>query len=205
MRALILVDLQYDFCPGGSVEVRRGDEAIPVANRILPHFSIVAATQEWHPRDHTSFATNHPGSQPYQTIDIGGSSQLLLPPHCVQGTRGAEFHATLDHSRISGVFRKGMDPAVDSHSGFFDSERRKDTGLAEWLAARWIKQVYVMGLATEGCVKHTAIDARSLGLDVWVVEDGCRAYDRTPRDGEYAFSEMRGHGCAIVDSGAIGP
>ena len=224
MRALILVDLQYDFCPGGAVEVRRGDEVIPVANRILPHFSIIAATQEWHPRDHTSFAANHPGKHPYETIDVHGTPKLLLPPHCVQSTHGADFHATLDHTRISGVFRKGMDPAVDSHSGFFDQTphslsgsaahpgaagvfngNRRDTGLAEWLSARWIKQVYVMGLATDGCVKNTAIDARSLGFDVWVIEDGCRAFDRTPGSGDRALSEMRGHGCAIVDSGAIDP
>lgn len=205
MRALILVDLQYDFCPGGACEIRRGEETIAIANRILPHFSIVAATQEWHPRDHQIFASNHPGKKPYETMDLDGVPQELLPVHCVQGTRGAEFHATLDHTRITGVFRKGMNATLDSYSGFFDRGKRKDTGLAEWLTGRWIKQVYVMGLATDRCVKNTALDARSLGFDVWIVEDGCRALDQKTGDGERALSEMRGHGCAIVDSGAIGP
>jgi len=205
MRALILVDLQYDFCPGGALEVKRGDEVIPIANRLLPHFPNVAATQDWHPRDHQSFAANHPGKQPYEMIDLHGLMQVLWPVHCVQDTHGAEFHATLDRGRISEVFRKGTDPTVDSYSGFFDNGKRKATGLGEWLKARWIEQVYVMGLATDYCVKHTALDALSLGFKVWVIEDGCRAVDLKPGDGERALAEMRGHGAAIVESGAIGP
>ena len=205
MRALVLVDLQYDFCPGGALEVRRGDEVIPIANRLLPHFSIIAATQDWHPRDHGGFAAQHPGKQPYDVIELNGLSQVLWPVHCVQDTRGAAFHDTLDASKITEVFRKGTDPTVDSYSGFFDNGKRKATGLGDWLTGRWIKQVYVLGLATDYCVKHTALDARSLGFDVWVIEDGCRAVDLKPGDGDRALAEMRGAGCAIVESGAIGP
>jgi nicotinamidase/pyrazinamidase len=204
MRALILVDLQNDFCPGGALEVAHGDETIAVANRILPHFSNVAATQDWHPRDHGSFAANQPGKHAGEMIDLHGLMQVLWPVHCVQNTPGAELHPALDRSRISEVFRKGTDPTVDSYSGFFDNGKRKATGLGEWLKQRWIKQVYVMGLATDYCVKYTALDARALGFDVFVVEDGCRAVELKPGDGERAIAEMRGMGCAIVESGAIG-
>src|SRR5512142_3333330 len=148
MRALILVDLQYDFCPGGALAVGRGDETVAVANRVMPHFTTIAATQDWHPSDHGSLVANHPGKQPYQVIDLYGLSQVLWPVHCVQGTRGAELHDDLDHAKIHEVFRKGSDPTVDSYSGFFDNGKRNKTGLASWLEQRWIKQVYVMGLAT---------------------------------------------------------
>jgi nicotinamidase/pyrazinamidase len=205
MRALVLVDLQYDFCPGGALAVARGDETIAIANRVMPHFTTVAATQDWHPADHGSFAAQHPGKQPYEVIDLFGLSQVLWPVHCVQDTRGAELHDGLDRSRIHEIFRKGSDPRVDSYSGFFDNGKRNKTGLAAWLEQRWIKQVYVMGLATDYCVKHTALDARALGFDVFVIEDGCRAVDVKPGDGERAIAEMRGAGCAIVESGAIGP
>ncbi len=205
MRALILVDLQYDFCPGGALAVARGDETIEVAQRLMPHFPTVAATQDWHPRDHGSFAANQPGKQPYDVIELDGLSQVLWPVHCVQGTRGAELDDRLDRSKISEIVRKGADPKVDSYSAFFDNGKRNATPLAEWLKARWITRLYLMGLATDYCVKHTALDARALGFDVWVIEDGCRAVDVKPGDGDRALAEMRGAGCAIVESGSIGP
>jgi nicotinamidase/pyrazinamidase len=205
MRALILVDLQNDFCPGGALQVNRGDQTIAIANRLLPHFATVAATQDWHPADHESFAANHPGKQPYEMIDLHGLMQVLWPVHCVQETPGAELHAELDRSRITEVFHKGTDRAVDSYSGFFDNGKRKATGLGDWLRSRWIQQVYVMGLATDYCVRATALDARSLGFDVWLVQDGCRAVELKSGDGERAIAELRGAGCAIVESGAIGP
>jgi nicotinamidase/pyrazinamidase len=205
MRALILVDLQNDFCPGGALQVNRGDQTIAIANRLLPHFATVAATQDWHPADHESFAANHPGKQPYEMIDLHGLMQVLWPVHCVQETPGAELHAELDRSRITEVFHKGTDRGVDSYSGFFDNGKRKATGLGDWLRSRWIQQVYVMGLATDYCVRATALDARSLGFDVWLVQDGCRAVELKSGDGERAIAELRGAGCAIVESGAIGP
>jgi nicotinamidase/pyrazinamidase len=204
MRALILVDLQYDFMPGGALAVPSGDETVAVANRILPHFPIVAATQDWHPPAHGSFAANHPGKQPYDVIELGGVSQVLWPTHCVQDTRGAELHASLDRARVTEVFRKGTDPTIDSYSGFFDNGKRKATGLADWLRERWIRQLYILGLATDYCVQATALDARALGFDVRLVEDGCRAVDVHPGDGERALAAMRGAGVGIVESGAIG-
>ncbi|MEO6776638.1 MAG: bifunctional nicotinamidase/pyrazinamidase [Kofleriaceae bacterium] len=205
MRALILVDLQYDFMPGGALAVARGDDTVAIANRVLPHFSVVAATQDWHPRSHASFAANHPGAEVGQVIELAGQPQVLWPVHCVQDSHGAELHAELDRARITEVIRKGTDPAIDSYSGFFDNDHRKQTGLAEWLRARWIEQVYVMGLATDYCVKATALDARGLGFDVKLIEDGCRAVELHAGDGERAIAELRGAGVAIVESGSIGP
>lgn len=205
MRALILVDLQYDFMPGGALAVARGDETVVIANRLLPHFSIVAATQDWHPRDHKSFAANNPGKREYELGELAGMPQVMWPVHCVENTRGAELHADLDRSKITEVFRKGTDASIDSYSGFFDNGKKKATGLGDWLRARWISQVYVLGLATDYCVQATALDARELGFDVWLVEDGCRAVDLKPGDGDRAIAKLRGEGCAIVDSGAIGP
>jgi nicotinamidase/pyrazinamidase len=204
MRALLLVDLQYDFCPGGALAVARGDETIAVANRLMPYFSTVAATQDWHPADHASFASQHAGRSPGDVIDLAGSPQVLWPPHCVQATRGAELHGGLERSRITEVFPKGTDRTIDSYSGFFDNGRRKATGLAAWLRERWITQLYVMGLATDYCVKATVLDARELGFSTWVIEDGCRAVELAPGDGERAFAAMRAAGATVVDSGAIG-
>jgi nicotinamidase/pyrazinamidase len=203
MRALILVDLQYDFCPGGALGVPRGDETIAVAKRLMPRFDTVVATQDWHPSDHGSFAANHPGKSPGQVIELGGQSQLLWPVHCVQGTRGAELHEGIDQSRLAAVFRKGTDPAIDSYSGFFDNGHKRATGLGDWLEQRGVRQLYVLGLATDYCVKFTVLDALKLGHDVWVIEDGCRAVDRSPGDGERALAQMRGYGATVIESGAI--
>lgn len=204
MRALVLVDLQYDFCPGGALAVRRGDETIAIANRLLPHFSTAVATQDWHPADHKSFAVNNPGTKPGDVIDLGAVRQVMWPAHCVQGTRGAELHADLDARRITQVFQKGTDRDVDSYSGFFDNGHTRATGLGAWLDERWVKRLYILGLATDYCVKSTALDARQLGFDVWLVEDGCRAVDLAPGDGERAIMELKAAGVAIVESGAIG-
>jgi nicotinamidase/pyrazinamidase len=204
MRALVLVDLQYDFMPGGALEVKRGDETVAIANRLLPHFTVVAATQDWHPRDHGSFAANQPGKKEYDVIQLDGISQVLWPVHCVQESRGAALHDQLDRSKLT-VFRKGTEPNVDSYSGFFDNGKRVATGLEAWLRERWITRIYVMGLATDYCVKATALDARALGFEVWVVEDGCRAVDVKAGDGDRALMEMRGAGCNVIESGSIGP
>ena len=204
MRAVILVDLQYDFCPGGALAVARGDETIAVANRLMPHFSTVVATQDWHPAAHKSFAVNNPGTQVGDLIDLGGVRQVMWPSHCVQDSRGAELHHDLDRTRLTQVFQKGTDSQIDSYSGFFDNGHAKATGLGPWLHERWVKQLYILGLATDYCVKFTALDARQLGFDVWLIEDGCRAVDLKPGDGERAIAELKGAGVAIVDSGSIG-
>src|SRR6185503_1568692 len=182
MRALLLIDLQYDFCPGGALAVAHGDETIPIANRLMPKFSTIVATQDWHPQNHGSFAVNNEGKKPYDMGELGGLPQVMWPAHCVQGTKGAELHADLDRNLITEVFNKGTDPAIDSYSGFFDNGHKKSTGLGDWLKQRDIKKVYILGLATDYCVKFTALDARELGFDVAVITDGCRGVNLDPGD-----------------------
>jgi nicotinamidase/pyrazinamidase len=203
MRALLLIDLQYDFCPGGALAVARGDETIPVANRLIPRFTTIVATQDWHPKDHGSFAVNHPGVKPYDLGELAGLPQVMWPAHCVQGTRGAELHKKLDRNLITEVFRKGTDPAIDSYSGFYDNGHRKSTGLGDWLKARDAEELVILGLATDYCVKFTALDARQLGFNVTVVSDGCRGVNLDPADSDKAFAEMRAAGATVVDSAAI--
>lgn len=204
MRALILVDLQYDFCPGGALPVGRGDETVAIANKVMPHFATIVATQDWHPATHRSFAVNNPGSKEGDVIDLGTIRQVMWPAHCVQNTRGAELHHELERTKLTHIVQKGTDAAIDSYSGFFDNGHTKATGLGAWLNERWVKQVYILGLATDYCVKYTALDARQLGFDVWLIEDGCRAVETRRGDGERAIAEMRGAGVAVVESGAIG-
>lgn len=200
--ALILVDLQNDFCPGGALQVARGDETIAVANRVARHFDLVVATQDWHPREHGSFAANHDGAAPYEVRDLHGLPQVMWPVHCVQDTPGAAFHDGLT-AKIAKVFPKGTDPQVDSYSGFWDNGRRKDTGLAAWLKAQGVKRVYVMGLATDYCVKFTALDALAEGFDTFLIEDGCRAVELAPGDGERAVDDLRAAGVVVVESNQI--
>lgn len=203
MRALLLIDLQYDFCPGGALAVARGDETIAVANALMPRFETVVATQDWHPPTHRSFAVNHPGTQVYEVVDLEGLPQVLWPAHCVQGTPGAGLHAGLDLTYLTKVFHKGTDAAIDSYSGFFDNGHRKATGLGDWLATRGIDEVVVLGLATDYCVKFTALDARQLGLRVTVVADGCRGVELVAGDSDRAFADMRAAGCTVVSSSEL--
>nr|HEX4313773.1 bifunctional nicotinamidase/pyrazinamidase [Kofleriaceae bacterium] len=196
--ALVLVDLQYDFCPGGALAVRDGDATIAVANREMPRFDIVVATQDWHPANHQSFASQHPEAKPYDLIDLHGLPQVVWPPHCVQGTHGAELHAGLDRARITHVSQKGTDAQIDSYSGFFDNGKRKATGLGDWLHSRGVTELTVLGLATDYCVKFTALDARALGFSVTLIAAGCRGVELALGDGERAIAEMRAAGVAIA-------
>ena len=200
MNALILVDLQNDFAPGGALPVAGGDAFIPRLNEIQPRFDLVVATQDWHPRDHGSFAANHPGANVYDVIDLQGLEQTLWPVHCVQGTPGAAFIPSLDTSRIARVFRKGTDPKVDSYSGFFDNGRRHATGLDEYLRDRNVDTVYVCGLATDYCVKATALDARRLNLATYLIEDLTRGVDVPPGSVNRAIADMRAAGVGVVQS-----
>ena len=195
MRALVLVDLQYDFLPGGALAVPRGDETIPVAQRLMPEFEVVVATQDWHPRDHKSFAANTPGAQVGEIREVNGLLQVMWPVHCVQGTHGAELHEDLDG--ITQVFQKGTNPELDSYSGFFDNGHKKATGLEGWLREQGVTDLTVLGLATDYCVKFTVLDARQLGFAVTVVSAGCRAVDLAPGDGERALEDMRAAGAVI--------
>ncbi len=198
MKALIIVDVQNDFCPGGALEVREGDQVVPVINRLQPRFDLVVATQDWHPANHGSFAANHPGRRPGEVVELAGLPQILWPVHCVQDTYGAELHPALDRSRIARVIHKGTDPAIDSYSGFFDNGRRAATGLEQYLRERNVDEVYVCGLATDYCVKATALDARSLGFKTSLIEDAARGVELRPGDVQRAIDEMRSAGVEIV-------
>jgi nicotinamidase/pyrazinamidase len=198
--ALILVDLQNDFLHGGALAVPDGDAVIPIANQVQQAFDLIVATQDWHPRDHGSFAANHPGKKIGDVVDLNGLPQILWPMHCVQNTRGAEFSPGLRTDRITKVFRKGTDPGIDSYSTFFDNAHRRSTGLDDYLRGQGVREVAIMGLATDYCVKFSVLDARELGFDVRVIEDGCRGVDLKPPDSADAIEEMRRAGAAIVTS-----
>lgn len=202
-KALIIVDVQNDFCPGGSLAVPEGDAVVPIINRIQPLFDVVIATQDWHPADHVSFAANHPGKNVGDVVEVEGVSQILWPTHCVQGSPGAELHPRLDTSRIAHIIRKGTDPRIDSYSGFFDNARRRDTGLAELLRRLDVDEVAICGLATDYCVKFTALDARDLGFFTQVVIDACRGVGLQPEDIPAAIREMESRGIRIVDSSQL--
>ena len=197
MKSLILVDIQNDFLPGGALAVPNGDEIIPVVNKLQPLFPLVVATQDWHPANHGSFAANHPGKKPFDQIDLNGLPQTLWPVHCVQGTVGAELAPVLNRERISRIFQKGTDPGVDSYSGFFDNGRRHATGMAKWLAGRGVTEVYVCGLATDYCVKFTALDAVGAGFKTHLLEDASRGVNLRPDDVKNAVAEMRQAGVTI--------
>ncbi len=175
MNALILVDVQRDFMPGGSLPVAEGDRILPVINRCIEHYPLVTLTQDWHPPGHLSFASSHRGREPMEVIELDGLEQTLWPDHCIQGTDGAEFPEELNLNPVSAIFRKGSDPKVDSYSAFFDNGRRHKTGLAEWLRAMGVDTVHIAGLAAEVCVAYTARDAAEQGFRVAVMEDCTRA------------------------------
>ena len=200
MNALILVDVQNDFVPGGALAVPDGDKVAPIANAVQERFELVVATQDWHPGNHGSFAANHPGRDPGETIDLNGLLQILWPVHCVQGTQGAEFVRDLETARIARVFQKGTDAAIDSYSGFFDNGHRKATGLGDYLKGRGVTDVYVLGLATDYCVKFTALDARELGFNTFLIEDASRGVNLRPGDVDRAIEEMRRAGVRIATS-----
>ncbi len=188
--ALILVDLQNDFMPGGALAVADGDATVRVANALMPDYDLVIATQDWHPADHMSFAANHPANGPGELVQLDGLDQVLWPVHCVQGTAGASFHSALNVAGIHEVIRKGSDRRVDSYSGFFDNGKRKSTGLSDLARSHGIETVHVMGLATDYCVKFTALDALHEGFDVRLIVAGCRGVNLAPGDAQRAVDDM---------------
>ena len=200
MRALLLVDLQIDFCPGGALEVKQGDQVIPIANQLIEHFDLVVATQDWHPANHGSFAANHPWRKPGQEIELNGLPQILWPMHCVQNSFGAEFHPQLNTAGIQKVFRKGTDPGIDSYSGFYDNAHKKDTGLADYLKEQGIVSIFVMGLATDYCVYFTVLDGIELGFQTNLIVDGCRGVNLNKGDVKKAITGMIAKGVTIVSS-----
>jgi len=194
--------VQYDFMPGGALAVPKGDEVVPVINRLAPRFDNVVLTQDWHPRDHISFASSH-NRKPFETTRLAYGEQVLWPPHCVQGTKGAELHADLDAPRAQLVIRKGHHRDIDSYSAFLEADRRTTTGLAGYLREHGLSDLYVCGLATDFCVAWTALDGRAAGFEVTVIEDACRAIDL---DGSLAraWSEMQRTGVKRATSALLG-
>jgi len=177
MRTLIIIDAQIDFMPGGALSVPYGNEIVPVINEILPKFELVVASQDWHPASHKSFASNHKGKNVFETIDLNGLDQKLWPDHCVQNTSGAELHPKLDAGVIEAIFRKGMDPEIDSYSGFYDNGHKKSTGLAGYLREKGAKDLYFCGLAADICVYYSILDALEDGFQATLIEDASRPLD----------------------------
>ena len=195
--ALLVVDVQNDFCPGGALAVPDGDAVVPAINRITRAFPIVVATQDWHPRGHISFASRHTGKKPFEVIEIQGTEQVLWPDHCVEGTPGADFHPELDATALRFVLRKGTSLDVDSYSAFAENDGRTSTGLAGLLRELGVERVFVSGLATDVCVRATALDGRGAGFQVALLEDACRPVDVLPGNLKRALEEMRGRGVRI--------
>ncbi len=197
--ALILIDIQNDFCPGGALAVPGGDEIVPLANRLMTRLPNTVLTQDWHGAGHLSFASSHEGKQPFETTELSYGPQVLWPDHCVQGTHGAEFHRDLDTDRAQLIVRKGFRREIDSYSAFYENDRKTSTGLAGYLKSRGIDTLYLAGLATDFCVAYSALDARREGFAVYLIEDGCRAIDM---EGSLARmrEEMRQAGVRFIDS-----
>jgi len=171
MKALLLVDVQNDFMPGGSLEVPHGDIIVPLINRLQKYFDLVVATQDWHPQNHKSFASNNSNKKPFDEINLHGMKQILWPDHCVQGSKGAEFHPGLEINKIAAIFRKGMDTEIDSYSGFYDNSHQISTGLSGYLKEKKITELHFCGLATDICVYYTIKDAIKLGFSATLIED----------------------------------
>jgi len=194
---LLIIDVQNDFCPGGALAVPQGDEIVPAVNRLAAEFAHVVLTQDWHPRGHASFASSHPGKQPFETTELAYGQQILWPDHCVQGTPGAAFHPGLDVPHAELVVRKGFRSAIDSYSAFLENDHRTPTGLAGYLNERGFQRVTLCGLATDFCVFYSAIDGRAAGFEIGVVTNACRGIDVDGSLG-YALRSMREAGVSLL-------
>ena len=198
MKTLILIDIQNDFIPGGSLAVPAGDEIIPVVNNLQDKFELVVATQDWHPQNHVSFASNHDGKEPFEKIELDDMEQILWPDHCVQNSEGAEFHPDLKTTKVEAIIRKGMDSGIDSYSGFYDNGHKKNTGLAGYLREKNADELYFTGLAADVCVYFSIKDALKEGFSTTLIEDATRALD----DDKFAEmkKELQEKGMKITDS-----
>lgn len=196
--AFIMVDLQNDFCHGGNLEVPEGDAVVPLANQLQEYFDLIIATQDWHPEDHMSFASNHTGKKVYDVITINQLQQVLWPDHCVQNTHGAAFHPQLKTAKIQKIIFKGTDKSIDSYSAFFDNAHLRSTGLADYLREQQIDIIYIMGLATDYCVKYSCLDAIECGFQVYLIEDACRGVELHSGDIANAIQEMKKAGVKVV-------
>lgn len=197
--ALIIIDVQNDFCPGGALAVPDGDAILPAIAHLSTHFTNIILTQDWHPSDHHSFASNHQGRKPYETISLAYGDQVLWPDHCIQGEVGAEFHNNLDINQAQLIVRKGFRPKIDSYSAFFENDHQTTTGLSGYLHERGIEDLYFCGLATDFCVSYSAIDARKQGFAASVFMDSCRAIDLNGSL-EFAQTQMHQSGVTFLQS-----
>lgn len=205
MTALLLVDIQNDFLPGGALAVHEGDQILPIVNQLLEkEFDFIIATKDWHPINHGSFASTH-HKQPGERILLNNLEQILWPIHCVQHTPGAEFAAKLNSAKIDKIFYKGTDQNIDSYSAFFDNEHRKSTGLAEFLREKKVRDIFIAGLATDYCVKYSALDGAKLGFNIFVVADACKGVNLQPNDTTNAINEMQQAGAKIIFSETLRP
>ncbi len=201
MKALIIVDVQNDFLPGGSLEVPMGDVIIPLINKLQERFELVVATQDWHPADHGSFASKYKDKKVFDKTTLGGVEQILWPDHCVQGSKGAKISSELNTHAIEGLFRKGTDPGIDSYSGFFDNGKKKSTGLAGYLKEKGVSDVYICGLAGDVCVAFTTLDAIDLNFNTFLIKDATRPIDKNSfYDMINNINKKGGH---IIDSAKI--
>lgn len=202
-KALLLVDLQNDFFPGGALPVLDAPGIFPLANHLQAYFHWIIASQDWHPRNHKSFATQHKNHRVFDVIDLHGIPQVLWPDHCIQNEPGAAFHPKLNTQSIHKIIYKGTDPEIDSYSTFFDNEHKKNTGLNDYLKEHHITDVYIMGLATDYCVLYSVLDARKLGFNTFVIVDGCFGIEQQPGDCENALKKMQAAGAKLIQSSEI--
>lgn len=196
MKTLIIVDAQNDFMPGGALEVPKGDTIVPVINRIQPKFELIIATQDWHPNNHKSFASNHKGKEVFEKITYNGIEQTMWPDHCVQGSNGASFHEQLNMKPVEAIFRKGMNPEIDSYSGFYDNGHQKSTGLAGYLKEKGVDELYFSGLAADICVYYTLLDAIKEGFKVNLLLDATRPLDQ--EEFEKQIEELTSDGVTVM-------
>ncbi|WP_424493425.1 bifunctional nicotinamidase/pyrazinamidase [Salinimicrobium sp. GXAS 041] len=198
MKTLVIVDVQNDFIPGGALAVPKGNEVVPIINDLLPHFELIVATQDWHPNNHKSFASNHENKQTFDIIELEGLEQKLWPDHCIQDTPGADFVSYLENRPIEAIFRKGMDPEIDSYSGFYDNGHKKSTGLAGYLKEKGTSELYFCGLAGDICVYFTLLDALKEGFTATLIEDASKPLDTS--DYQKAKEDILKKGGKIVHS-----
>jgi nicotinamidase/pyrazinamidase len=200
MKALVIVDMQNDFMPGGALGVPSANEIVPIINALIVKFPLVIATMDWHPDDHVSFASNHPGKKVGDIVKLGEINQILWPVHCVRNTHGAELSSALEHRSFASIFYKGTDKNIDSYSAFFDNARRKSTGLGDYLKSRGINEIYLAGLTTEYCILYSTMDAIDLGFRVYVIIDACRPINLTSGDEQRALEAMAAKGAKLIKS-----
>lgn len=197
MKALLIQDMQNDFMPGGALAVPDADALIPIINALIPKFPLVVATQDWHPADHVSFASNHPGKHPGDSVNVKGMPQVLWPVHCVRNTYGAALVDGLHKEKIETIFYKGTDKGIDGYSAFFDNAHGKSTGLADYLKSRKVKEITIVGVAADYCVLYTALDGVRLGFAVTVIRSACRGINLKPTDVEEAYRSMAAQGVKL--------